>query len=150
MPNRLIVAREMAAFLKVMGHPDRIRIVQLLSRGGEHDVTDIAGRLGLPATRVSQHLALLRAHRLAEETPRGRRRLYRLAAPALAAWLIDGLDFVIERFGELSAEQAADAARLWRPGPEIEARDGAAAQARETTSDSRGFAERPQDADAAG
>jgi DNA-binding transcriptional ArsR family regulator len=93
MPSRLIVSRELADLLKLLAHPDRLRMIEEL-RLGEKDVTGIAEALALPATRVSQHLALLRAQRLVEERRDGRSHFYRLVHPHLAAWIVDALQFV--------------------------------------------------------
>jgi DNA-binding transcriptional ArsR family regulator len=93
MPSRLVVSRELADLLKLLAHPDRLRMIEDL-RLGEKDVSSIADALDLPATRVSQHLALLRAHRLVEDRRAGRSHFYRLAHPYLAAWIVDALQFV--------------------------------------------------------
>jgi len=113
MPNRRLVAKQLAELLKVLAHPDRIQIVQLLAARGEHGVASIADTLGLPATRISQHLAVLRAHRLVDERSAGRQRIYHLAARDLAPWLVGGVDFVVGRFGEISQAQGDDAKHLW-------------------------------------
>ena len=60
----------------------------------EKTVSTLAEDTDLPGTRVSQHLSLLRAHRVVEERPEGRHRLYHLTQPELAAWIISGLDFI--------------------------------------------------------
>jgi DNA-binding transcriptional ArsR family regulator len=93
MPSRLIVSRELADLLKMLAHPDRLRLIAEL-RPGEQDVTSLAAALTLPATRVSQHLGLLRAHRLVEERRDGRNHFYHLVHPAIAAWIVDALQFV--------------------------------------------------------
>jgi DNA-binding transcriptional ArsR family regulator len=93
MPSRLIVSRELADLLKLLAHPDRLRLIEEL-RVGELDVTGIAAALGIPTTRVSQHLAPLRAHRLVEERREGRNHFYRLTRPGLAAWIVEALEFV--------------------------------------------------------
>lgn len=93
MPSRIVVARELAEIFKVLAHPDRVRLVEELS-AGERDVNTLHERLNLPAARVSQHLALLRAHRIVEERRDGRHVYYHLTQPELAAWIVDGLDFL--------------------------------------------------------
>lgn len=112
MPSRLIVSRELADLLKLLAHADRLRLIEEL-RGGEKDVTGLAVALELPATRVSQHLALLRAQRLVEERRDGRSHFYRLAHPHLADWILDALPFVDIR-SRLEDADHIDAARaLW-------------------------------------
>ncbi|HBS34913.1 MAG TPA: transcriptional regulator [Parvularcula sp.] len=115
MPSRAVLAREIAELLKVIGHPDRVRLIEEL-RGGSLDVTALSERLAIPATRVSQHLALLKAHRIAADRPDGRHHLYSLVDRSLAAWLLDGARFVHARAAaEMTDRQALDAAaRLWR------------------------------------
>lgn len=93
MPSRVIVSRELADFLKLLAHADRLRLIEEL-RLGEKDVTGLAAALELPAARVSQHLALLRAHRLVEERRDGRNHFYRLAHSHLATWIVDALQFI--------------------------------------------------------
>ena len=119
MPTRKVVAKELGALLKVLSHPDRILIVHALATAGESSVNHLAERLQLPASRVSQHLSLLRAFRLVAESSRGQRRIYSLAVETLPDWLLDGVDFVADRVGEVSREQADDAKRRWADGSEI-------------------------------
>ena len=112
MPSRLIVSRELADLLKLLAHADRLRLIEEL-RLGEKDVTSLAVALCLPATRVSQHLALLRTHRLVEERRHGRSHFYRLAHAQLADWILDALPFVDirKRLGE--ADHIDTALALW-------------------------------------
>jgi DNA-binding transcriptional ArsR family regulator len=112
LPSRLTVSRDLADLLKLLAHPDRLRIIEEL-RSQELDVTGIAETLDLPATRISQHLALLRAQRLVEERRDGRSHFYRLKHPHLAAWIVDALQFVDIR-NRLEEAEAIDTARaLW-------------------------------------
>lgn len=112
MPSRLIVARELAEVFKIVAHPDRIRLIEEL-REDESDVNSLAEALELPAPRVSQHLALMRAHRLVEERRDGRRRLYRLIQPQIAHWIVDGIDFVEGRHDGLPKSVVRSVKRLW-------------------------------------
>jgi DNA-binding transcriptional ArsR family regulator len=112
MPSRRIVSRELADLLRLLAHADRLRLIEEL-REGERDVTGLAAALQLPSTRVSQHLALLRAQRLVEERRDGRSHFYRLSRPQLAAWIVDALQFVDIR-ARLDEADHIDAARaLW-------------------------------------
>lgn len=116
------VARELGGFLKDLGHPDRISIIQLLDTHGPQSVGAIAAQLGLTATRVSQHLSVLRASRVVEEQPNGRERIYRLVSPQLASWLIDGIDFVAGKLAEVTDEHVEFVRGSWvrafQPGSE--------------------------------
>ena len=124
MPNRRIVARELGALLKVLSNPDRILIIHSLAIDGERSVGELAERLRLPPPRVSQHLSMLRAFRVVTETSEGRHRIYSLALDDLPDWLLSGVDFVADRVGEVTTEQAEDAKRLWLKGSELPAEAG--------------------------
>ncbi len=112
MPGRQLVARELAEVFKVIAHPDRIRMIEEL-RKGEKDVNTLADALELPGARVSQHLSLLRAHRLVEERRDGRHHFYHLIQPEIAGWIVDGLDFVEGRISGLPKSSVNQARRLW-------------------------------------
>jgi DNA-binding transcriptional ArsR family regulator len=112
MPSRLIVSRELADLFRLLAHGDRLRLIEDL-RSGEKDVTGIAQSLDLPTTRISQHLALLRAARLVEERRDGRNHFYRLANPQLAAWVLDALPFIDIRQRLDSADHIDSARTLW-------------------------------------
>lgn len=93
MPTRAFVSKELAKLLGVLSHPHRIRIIEEL-RQGEKDVNSLQTVLGVSHSGVSQHLSLLRSHRLVEERREGRHVFYHLSQPGLARWLTDGLDFL--------------------------------------------------------
>lgn len=93
MPERTIVTHELARLLGVLAHPQRIQIVEEL-RGGELDVNSIRALLGVSASRVSQHLGLMRSHHVVHERREGRHHYYSLVRPELATWLVAGLKFI--------------------------------------------------------
>lgn len=93
MPVRSLAVDELSSLLGVLSHRDRIRLVEEL-RDGEHDVKSLSEALEIAQPRVSQHLAQLRAHHLVQMRREGRRVHYRLANPRVAAWLVEGLDFI--------------------------------------------------------
>lgn len=95
MPHRVLVAKELAELLGVLGHPNRIRIIEEL-RGAERDVNALQAVLGISHSGVSQHLMTLRAHRLVSERRQGRQVFYRLRQPELAAWLTEAMRFLEE------------------------------------------------------
>lgn len=71
--------RESAAHrLRVLGHPERLRIVEVLARGPAH-VGDVAARLGVPVARVSRHLRAMHEARVVLSSQRGNHVLYALA-----------------------------------------------------------------------
>jgi len=112
MPTRLLAAKELADIFKIIAHPDRIRLIEEL-RLNEKDVNSLAELLDLPATRVSQHLGLLRAHRLVEERRDGRHHFYHLSQPEIADWIVDGLAFVEGRLAGINPSSIEDVRRLW-------------------------------------
>lgn len=117
MPSRLVVAKELAEIFKLISHPDRIRLVEELA-GGECDVNTLHERLDLPAARVSQHLALMRAYRIVEERREGRHVYYHLTQPELARWIVDGLDVLGKLLSPdpAASRAVAKAKRLWSVG----------------------------------
>lgn len=93
MPERILIARELASLLGVLAHPHRVRIIEEL-REKELDVNALQAILGVSHSGVSQHLSLLRAHRIVGERREGRHVHYRLLQPELASWLTDALRFL--------------------------------------------------------
>ena len=112
MASRSIVAKELAELFKIISHPDRLRLVEELRSGGL-DVNTLAESLNLPQARVSQHLSLMRAHRLVDETRDGRRHLYKLRQPEIADWIVEGLDFINEPMRGITQEDIRNARDLW-------------------------------------
>jgi DNA-binding transcriptional ArsR family regulator len=112
MPSRLVIAKELAEILKIVAHPDRIRLIEEL-QSGEKDVNTLAETLALPGPRVSQHLSLMRAHRIVEERRAGRHHFYHLSQPEIAEWIVDGLDFVEGRSSAVSKSKINTVRRLW-------------------------------------
>ena len=114
MPTREIAAKELANIFKILAHPDRVRLVEEL-RAGEKDVNTLHEVLGLRAARVSQHLALMRAHRLVEERRDGRHHYYHLTQPDIADWVVDGLVFLQARIAASGVNKTAieQARELW-------------------------------------
>jgi len=66
---------------KAFADPTRLRLLGLLS-GGEVCVCDLMAVLGAPQSKVSQHLAFLRAAGLVVFRQEGKWRHYALAKPA--------------------------------------------------------------------
>ena len=71
-----------AEFFKALGHPLRIRILELL-RGGPLSVTQIQAATGAPGTSVSQQLAVLRSRNIVDTQRRGTMIIYRVSDPEL-------------------------------------------------------------------
>ncbi len=119
MPSRTIVATELAHVLRQISHPDRIRLLLKL-QAGELTVNELGDLLEISPTRVSQHLGVLRAIALVETKVRGQQRVYRLAQPDLAAWLIEGIDFIAHRLSRATPMDIENAKRLWQSEAPVE------------------------------
>lgn len=70
------------------------------------DVNSLEKELGISHSAVSQHLTLLRAHRIVTERREGRHVFYRLTQQRLAEWILNGLEFLQK---ELEAEEPVHA-----------------------------------------
>ena len=73
---------EAAACLKVMAHPIRLRMVDILTQG-EFSVNEIAELCELQPHQACEHLRLMQSHRLLDSERRGRAVYYRIASPRL-------------------------------------------------------------------
>ena len=76
-----------ANLFKGLAHPLRIRILELLSAAPECSVARLQHETGLEASHLSQHLAVLRRHRLVQSERRASHVYYRLADPQVARLL---------------------------------------------------------------
>ncbi|MDX3373928.1 metalloregulator ArsR/SmtB family transcription factor [Streptomyces sp. ME02-6991-2A] len=75
-----------AEFFKTLGHPVRIRVLELLSER-EHAVSEMLGEVGVEAAHLSQQLAVLRRAGLVVARREGSAVYYTLAAPEVAELL---------------------------------------------------------------
>jgi DNA-binding transcriptional ArsR family regulator len=69
-----------AEFFRILGHPVRVRTLELL-RDGERTVGDLQAALGLDSSGTSQHLGLLRKHGVLESRREGTNVYYRVKDP---------------------------------------------------------------------
>lgn len=69
-----------AEFLRALGHPVRVRIVELL-RDGERSVGELQAQLNLDSSGTSQHLGVLRRHGVLESRRQGTSVFYRVRDP---------------------------------------------------------------------
>ncbi|HET6691146.1 MAG TPA: metalloregulator ArsR/SmtB family transcription factor, partial [Miltoncostaeaceae bacterium] len=69
-----------AEFLRVLGHPVRVRILELL-RDGERSVGALQAELGLDSSGTSQHLGVLRRQGVLETRKEGTSVFYRVRDP---------------------------------------------------------------------
>ncbi|MEU8762345.1 metalloregulator ArsR/SmtB family transcription factor [Streptomyces sp. NPDC048659] len=75
-----------AEFFKTLGHPVRIRVLELLSVR-EHAVAEMLPEVGVEAAALSQQLAVLRKANLVTTRREGSHVYYRLADDGLAELL---------------------------------------------------------------
>jgi DNA-binding transcriptional ArsR family regulator len=69
-PRRFELQTLKAEFFKALGHPTRVRILELL-RNGQQSVQELQQALALDQSSVSQHLAILRAKNVVEARKQG-------------------------------------------------------------------------------
>lgn len=75
-----------AEALRVLAHPHRLRICELLTNG-RVSVNEIAEHLGIPANAASQHLGILKAHGLLKSERNGKTVYYSVSDPR-PAWIL--------------------------------------------------------------
>src|SRR5690554_5815462 len=90
----LAVLEEAAHCLKLLAHPHRLRMVQMLLQG-EYTVGELAEACEIPSHMASEHLMRMRDRGLLSSERRGRCMYYRIAQPGLATIL----QCVENRFG---------------------------------------------------
>lgn len=88
-----------AGLFKGLAHPLRIRILEVLADGAEHTVAEVQEVTGLEASHLSQHLAVLRRHRLVESDRRASHVYYRLAHAEVAELLAVARSLLAEIVG---------------------------------------------------
>lgn len=67
--------------LRLLAHPQRLRVVECLERMGEAPVFAITGSLGLAPAAVSQHLNQMKRVGLVRSARRGKQVWYEIADP---------------------------------------------------------------------
>ncbi|SDM18609.1 ArsR/SmtB family transcription factor [Allokutzneria albata] len=75
-----------AEFFKTLGHPARIRVLELLSQR-EHAVSELLPEVGIEPANLSQQLAVLRRAGLVTSRKEGSAVHYSLTSPQLAELL---------------------------------------------------------------
>jgi DNA-binding transcriptional ArsR family regulator len=79
-------AEEMAALLRMLGHPQRLLMLCRLDEG-EASVGELVELTGLSQSSVSQHLATLREQGLVGARSQAQSRLYRIVDGKLSAMI---------------------------------------------------------------
>lgn len=85
-----------ANLFKGLAHPLRIRILELLAAAPELTVAELQRETELEASHLSQHLAVLRRHRLVASERRASHVYYRLADARVADLLAVARGLLIE------------------------------------------------------
>lgn len=102
-----------ADMFKGLAHPVRVRILELLAGADELPVADLLSATGLEPSHLSQHLAVLRRHRLVVADRRASYVYYRLATPEVAQLLTVARSLLVLALqttnGQLSAAEALPA-----------------------------------------
>lgn len=126
MPARTIISEKMADFLSAISHQHRIRIIEEFYTG-EQDVNSLQVLLGTSHSTVSQHLTILKAHKIVKYRKEGNRAFYRLVQSELANWLLQGLAYIeggAESEGSLRVA-VVEVKTIWTHMPEPPQIDGA-------------------------
>jgi DNA-binding transcriptional ArsR family regulator len=76
-----------AEFFKTLGHPARIRILELLSEE-EHSVGELMPKLGLESSHLSQQLAVLRRTGMVVARKQGNNVIYSIASKDMSELLL--------------------------------------------------------------
>lgn len=74
----------LAAFFKALGHPVRLRMVEMLLRG-EKCVCELHADSGKEMSTISNHLSILRSAGVVTGEQRGKNIYYTLSCPCLAS-----------------------------------------------------------------
>jgi len=80
-------AGEAARLLRLLAHEKRLLVLCHLAGGGEMNVTEMVGAVGLSQSALSQHLARLREDQLVATRREAQTIWYRLADPKAARLL---------------------------------------------------------------
>lgn len=114
------IYRLKAEFFKVLGHPARVRILELLKEG-EQSVGALQAELGLDSSGTSQHLTAMRRMGLLESRREGTSVFYRVADPRMFQLLetarqvlMRQLEQTRDLLGDLTAEPASATSRRKR------------------------------------
>lgn len=91
-----------AQFFRVLGHPVRIRILELLSEG-ERTVGDLQAELQIDSSGTSQHLAALRQQGILESRRAGASVYYRIRDPRVSQLLATAKQILTTALSDSSA-----------------------------------------------
>jgi ArsR family transcriptional regulator len=96
------IYRVKADFFRLLGHPVRVRILELL-RDGERAVGDLQAELGLDSSSTSQQLTAMRRQGVLESRRAGTSVLYRVKDPRMFELLEIAKQILLAQLQETSA-----------------------------------------------
>ena len=85
-----------AEMFKALGHPIRLRIVELVA-GGEKTVTELVAAIGAEPSNTSRHLAVLKRAGIVSDRKEGLNVYYRLELPCVTKFFSCVTDAVKEK-----------------------------------------------------
>lgn len=109
------IYRLKAEFFRLLGHPARVRILELL-RDGERSVGDLQAALGLDSSGTSQHLTAMRRQGLLESRRVGTSVFYSVKDPRMFQLLEIARQVLTGRLEE-TRELLGDLAGVAAPAP---------------------------------
>ncbi len=115
-----------AEFFKTLGHPTRVRALELLS-AGEQSVGELIAQIGIEASNLSQQLAVLRRFGLVNTRRQGNNVYYSLSSPELAELFAVARRFLTARLSEqvgMLRDLEADSALAVKAEPTTSSRRG--------------------------
>ncbi|MFT7646977.1 MAG: DNA-binding transcriptional ArsR family regulator [Candidatus Poriferisodalaceae bacterium] len=71
-----------AEFFKTLGHPARIRVLEVLGEG-PHSVSDLQPKVGIESSHLSQQLAVLRKAGVVKSERKGNLMIYSVVDPSI-------------------------------------------------------------------
>lgn len=96
-----------ANLFKALAHPVRIRILEILSTAGTPTpVSEVLADIGIEAPLLSQHLAVLRRHRVVTGRRMGSAVYYELAHPKIAELLLIARTFLADTLAAQRIQEA--------------------------------------------
>jgi ArsR family transcriptional regulator len=102
-PDRTAIATPIyeikAELFKALGHPVRIRTLELLAEA-DQPVSALLADIGIEASHLSQHLAVLRRAGVVTKSRRGNAVTYSLADPSVGQMLAAARTFLLHRLDE--------------------------------------------------
>src|SRR5664279_225456 len=96
------IHRVKAEFFRALGHPARVRVLELL-KGGEMTVGDLQAELGIDSSGASQHLGAMRRQGILEARKEGTSVYYRVRDPRIFQMLESARQVIGSRLEETNA-----------------------------------------------